>query len=451
MPFGLTNAPSTFQAAMNDLFRPHLRKFILVFFDDILVYSPSMEQRLKHLRIALQLLSDNHFLAKASKCHFSQTQISFLGHVVSAKGVAVDQDKVQAVQDWPVPSNVKELREFLGLTGYYRRFVRNYGVIARPLTDLTKKNAFKWSPAAHNAFQQLKHVLTSVPVLHLTDFNKSFTVECDTSTEGIGAILLQNDHRVAYFSKGFSFSNRFKSTYDRELLALVLALQKWRHYLLGRHFFVKTDHFSLNFLREQRVTTNEQQKLLMKLLPFNFSTIYKAGKENKGADALSRRPQHADFLALALPVSLDFMDLQKALQVDPYTSKIMKSLSNDPSSYPDFEIADQKLYYKNCLVIPDDASLRQKLLSESHDSLSAGHGGYLKTIKRLPSSFFWRGLKQDVKQYVQNCLTYQQSKYQALVPACLLQPLPIPERIWEDVSLDFIVGLPKCKSFDTIL
>lgn len=171
---------------------------------------------------------------------------------------------------------------------------------------MTKRDAFRWNPEAEDAFPRLTQVLTSVPVLHLPDFNQPFTVECDASTNGVGAILLQQGHPLADFSKGFSFSNRIKSTYDRELLALVLALQKWRHYLLGQHFLVKTDHCSLKYLLNQRVSTAEQQRLLMKLLPFDFTIMCKAGSENKGADALSCRPQHADFLALAMPIPLDF-------------------------------------------------------------------------------------------------------------------------------------------------
>lgn len=201
-----------------------------------------------------------------------------------------DFEKVAAVREWPIPANITELRAFLGLTGYYRRFVRNYGIIARPLTDLTKKNAFKWSSVAQKAFERLKLALISAPILGLPDFDSDFTVECDASMEGISAILLQQDHPLAFYSKGFSFSNRYKSAYDRELLALVLALQKWRHYLLGRHFIVRTDHYSLKHLMDQGSLTNTQQRRLLKLLPFNFSIIYKSGKENAGADALSRRP-----------------------------------------------------------------------------------------------------------------------------------------------------------------
>lgn len=189
MPFGLMNAPSTFQAAMNDLFRPYLRKFILVFFDNILIYIPNMQLHQDHLRTTLQLLVSNSF-ANAKKCLFGRQQIGFLGHVITSRGVAVDPEKISAVLEWPIPRNVKELRGFLGLTSYYRRFVRNYGAIVRPLTELTKRDDFHQSPQEEKAFNLLNNALTTAPVLHLPNFSQSFTVECDASSEGIGAILL---------------------------------------------------------------------------------------------------------------------------------------------------------------------------------------------------------------------------------------------------------------------
>ncbi|KAD5961022.1 hypothetical protein E3N88_12495 [Mikania micrantha] len=298
MPFGLTNAPSTFQSVMNDLFRPFLRRFILVFFDDILVYSPSMETHVYHLSQALDLLHSNRFFVKLSKCCFGQTQVSFLGHLLTADGVHVENEKIASIQSWPIPKSVKEVRGFLELTGYYRRFVRNYGTLARPLKDLTKKDAFLWNDTALAAFQALKDALMSTPIIKLPDFSKPFIVECDASSDGIGAILSQEEHPIAYFSKGFSSAHKFKSAYDRELLALVLAVQKWSHYLLGHHFFIRTDHYTLKFLLEQRLTTTEQQRLLIKLMPFDFTIIHRAGKENRGADALSRRPHSGELLSL---------------------------------------------------------------------------------------------------------------------------------------------------------
>ncbi|KAD6453241.1 hypothetical protein E3N88_07946 [Mikania micrantha] len=451
MPFGLTNAPSTFQAIMNDLFRPFLRKFVLVFFDDILIYSRDMDQHVYHLDTTLQLLQSHSFFVKLSKCCFGQSHVNFLGHIITSEGVKVEEEKIAAVKSWPIPQNVTQVRGFLGLTGYYRRFVRNYGIIARPLTALTKKNGFHWNDEAWSAFNALKTALTTAPVLHLPDFDKEFVVECDASSDGVGAILSQAEHPIAYFSKGFTPSTRFKSAYDRELLALVLAVQKWNHYLFGRHFLIRTDHYTLKFLLEQRVTTTEQQRLLLKLMPYDFSILHRAGKENRGADALSRRPMCATLLTLTVPFCVDVGDIREGLQTDPFTLDLLNKLQNSSTTLPDFSLADGFLFYRKRLVIPDVPGLRMKLLQEAHDTPIGGHGGFLKTLKRLSSQYFWPQMNKDIRLHVQNCITCQQQKYQTTSPAGLLQPLPIPNQIWEDVSMDFIVGLPPSNRFDTIL
>ncbi|KAD4178089.1 hypothetical protein E3N88_26680 [Mikania micrantha] len=362
--------------------------------------------------------------------------------------VTIYFSNVAAVESWPVPSNVREVRGFLGLTGYYRRFIRGYGIIARPLTNLTKKEGFLWSEAALQAFNTLKQALMTAPILCLPDFSKTFTVECDASSEGVGAILTQDKHPIAYFSKGFSPSNRLKSAYDRELLALVLAVQKWNHYLMGHHFLIKTDHYTLKFLLEQRVTTTEQQRLLLKLMPYDFSIIHRSGSENKGADALSRRPQ---LFAISLPHCLDIADIRAALEHDPYTFRIVESLTHDSSTLPGYTLKGQLLYFKGKLVVPNASGLRDKLIQEAHATPSAGHGGYLKTLKRLSAQFYWPNLSKDVRVFIQQCVTCQRNKYDTLSPAGLLQPLPIPQQVWEDISLDFITGLPSSHRFDTIL
>lgn len=203
MPFGLCNAPSTFQATMNSLFRPFIRKFVLVFFDDILVYSSDLQSHLNHLDCVLRTLQQADFRLKASKCIFGQRRIEYLGHFVSRRGVEPDSSKIQAMLHWPPPTTTKALRGFLGLIGFYRCFVKNYAQIAAPLTHLLKKDQFVWTLETQQAFEALKSAMTTTPVLALPDFSIPFTVETDASGSGMGVVLMQRGHPLAFFSKQF--------------------------------------------------------------------------------------------------------------------------------------------------------------------------------------------------------------------------------------------------------
>ncbi|XP_035542078.1 uncharacterized protein K02A2.6-like [Juglans regia] len=260
MPFGLTNAPATFQGLMNDVFKPFLRKFVLVFFYDILVYSRSRREHLNHLKQVLSLLEQNSLFAKRSKCRFVVGEIEYLGHVINANGVMVDPSKIATMLEWPEPKNVKALRGFLGLTGYYRKFIKGYGTIAALLTELLKKNSFEWNGKAKKAFEELKQAVSQPPVLRLPDFNSPFTIECDACGTGLGDVLMQAGQPISYMSKGLKGKALLLSTYEKELLALVTAVQKWRTYLLGQVFIIKTDQEALKYLLEQRIGTEMQQK-----------------------------------------------------------------------------------------------------------------------------------------------------------------------------------------------
>jgi hypothetical protein len=255
MPFGLTNAPAMFQALMNTLFKEYLQKLVLVFFDDILIYNNSMEEHKHHLIIVMEILKQNKLFLKESKCTFGTTHVEYLGHVISQHGVSTDPSKIIAIKNWQTPATVTQLRSFLGLSSYYRWFISGYGQICWPPYDLLKKDSFSWTYTHTAAFLQLKQSLTEAPVLALPDFTIPFILECDASSSGIGSVLMQNKHPIAYYSKSLGPKATALSTYEKEAIAILESLKKWRHYLIGSPLIIKTNHQSLKFMSDQRVNT----------------------------------------------------------------------------------------------------------------------------------------------------------------------------------------------------
>lgn len=255
--------------------------------------------------------------------------MAYLGHVISAAGVTMDRDKVLAVMDWPVPRNVRAVRGFLGLAGYYRKFIRDFGTIAAPLTAQLKKDGFLWTPAATTAFEALKTALTTAPMLQLPDFAVSFIVECDASGSGFGAVMHQGGGPIAYFSKTIAQRHASLAAYERELIGLVHAVRHWRPYLWGRAFIVKTDHYNLKFLLDQRLATILQHHWVGKLLGFDFTVEYKPGRQNIVADALSRRDALAgQALAISGPAFDLFDALRQAAHMDPALVALWEQLQS---------------------------------------------------------------------------------------------------------------------------
>ncbi|KZV13985.1 hypothetical protein F511_44661 [Dorcoceras hygrometricum] len=452
MPFGLKNAPATFQAIMNEVLRPFLRKFVLVFLDDILIFSREWNEHLVHLKQVLEVLLEHQLVLNKKKCELGLQQIEYLGHIVTGEGVTMDPRKVTAVKNWPKPATLKGLKGFLGLTGYYRKFVKDYGKIARPLTDLLKKDSFGWNDEAQTAFDKLKEVLSTAPVLRMPDFKQGFTIDCDASGRGVGAVLSQEGRPIAFFSKALAPRTLSKSTYEKELMALVLAIQHWRPYLLGRKFVVLTDHRSLTSLLKQRVTTPDQQYWLRKLLGYEFEIKYKAGAQNGAADALSRRQEEqTELTGISLPVWAEHDAIKDAVHKDPKLRNIVQDLSKETRKEGPYTLINGVLLHKGRVVVPRESIWPNKLMREAHLTPMGGHAGALKTLKRIASSFFWAGMQRDVVKFIAECDVCQRQKYAATKPAGLLQPLAVPTAIWEDVTMDFIVGLPKSRGFDVIM
>ncbi|WZZ63529.1 hypothetical protein YC2023_074899 [Brassica napus] len=295
MPFGLTNAPAAFMRLMNEVFHDYLDMFVIIFIDDILVYSRSKEEHKEHLRLVMDRLRNQKLFAKFSKCLFWKREIGFLGHIVSGEGVAADLEKVQAIREWPRPTTVTEVRSFLGLAGYYWKFVKDFSSIAKPLTKLNGKGVpFLWVEETEKAFKKLKEALTTAPVLALPEQGKPYTVYTDASRIGLGCVLMQYGRVIAYASRQLRKHEDDYSTHDLELAAVVFALRIWRSYLYGEEVEVYMDHQSLKYLFTQPDLNLRQRRWMEFVADYDIRIRYHPGNANVVADALSRRKLHAD-------------------------------------------------------------------------------------------------------------------------------------------------------------
>ncbi|WVZ52980.1 hypothetical protein U9M48_003975 [Paspalum notatum var. saurae] len=367
MPFGLTNAPATFQCIMNDILEPFLRKYVLVFMDDILIYSSSLQQHVQHLRAVLMKLREHQFYLKPSKCSFAQPQIEYLGHIISQEGVATDPSKTAAMQQWPVPTSATELRGFLGLTGYYRRFIKGYGLIVRPLHNLLKKNALKWSDQAQEAFLALnKQAMQEAPVLALPDFQEVFVVETDACALGIGAVLMQHNRPLAFLSKALAAKQQHLSIYEKEFLALIMVVEKWQSYLQSTEFIIRTDHRGLAYLLEMNLHSEMQRKAMAQLMGLQFKVVYRKGKENVTADALSRV---AHLMAIQAVSVVQPVWVQEVLNSDVTDSQAQQLLTQLAIHSPDengFALVDGLIKHKGHIWVGNNSALRTKIISAMH-------------------------------------------------------------------------------------
>ncbi|WVZ74220.1 hypothetical protein U9M48_022432 [Paspalum notatum var. saurae] len=373
MSFGLTNAPAFFMYMMNSVFMNELDKFVVVFIDDILIYSKNEKEHEEHLRVVLTRLREHKLYAKFSKCAF--------GHILVEKGVAVDPSKVKDVRTGSSPETVTEIRSFLGLAGYYRRFIKDFSKIAKPMTSLTKKNAkFVWGPKCEEGFRELKKPLTTAPALAQPDVTKPFDVYCDASGRGLGCVLMQEGRVIAYASRQLRKHETNYPTHDPELAASRACPEDMETLSAGQY----PSHIHRPQEPQIYLHTPEpnmrQRRWLELIKDYDLEIHYHPGKANVVADALS--PQ----------------------KHDPGMAHIREGIAEAKRDC--FTLDNQGvLWFKNRLVVPKDMELRKKILEEAHKSVSAMHPGSNKMYQDLKQRFWWTRMKREIAKYVSN-VTY---------------------------------------------
>jgi len=484
MSFGLTNAPAVFQYLMNDIFHDLLDVCVIIYLDDILVYSTDPSKHHDQVREVLRRLQENELFVKPEKCVFDAEEVEFLGMKVSGKGVEMSEDKVEAVLEWPAPSNVKEVQSFLGFANFYRRFINGFSRIAKPLTKLTRKDhPWMWNELAAQAFEELKKAFTTAPVLIHPDTQKPFTLETDASNFAYGACLSQKGedgklHPVAFLSKSMSPAELNYDIYDKEMLAVVRSLQAWRHYLEGssQKIDIITDHKNLEYFATAKKLSPRQLRWIQELSRFNFIIHYRPGLKHEKVDALSRRFDHHSKEGGEIPQALLRSDqfasisathapdheiialIEEEVTNDPMLKPIIAYFENNPEEAPanvqdkmkEYSWEQGLLFFRNKVVVPASAEIKRMILALRHDSLLAGHPGQAKTLELVNRDYYWPSMKAYVNKYVDGCQLCQRTKPIHQKPVGLLQPLPIPDLPWQSISYDDIPALPPSKGFNCI-
>jgi hypothetical protein len=431
MPFGLKTAPAIFQSMMEDVFSDMLGRSVLVYIDDILIFSKTEEEHCETVREVLRRLRENRLLAKPEKCHFSVTSVEFLGYIISDEGVAVTPEKARDIIDWPRPRNRKELKSFLGTASFSRRFIADYTKMILPLLALDTKEVKSvqnaWSPECEKAFVTIKQAMSTTPVLKHVDYNLPFIVETDASDFALGAVLLQPDvlgsvhlQPVAYASRKLVAAERNYSVYDKELLGLIFAFGKWHQFLFGAAHPVRvlTDHSNLQYFQTRQLLSDRHLRWKLFLQNYDFRLLYRPGECNVIADALSRR---AD-----------------------YAAAVAHDTSQDSSMGEGIQVLPDEVWETLRVMVPAketvlDRNRQLEILSCRHENLAAGHFGQKRTFEAISKDFDWPNLRADVKDFVETCVICQKTKSSRTRTRGLLMPLPIASGPWKSLSLDFIV------------
>ena len=470
MPMGATGSPGTFMRLVQSLLQKH-DAFCIVYLDDILVFSETEGEHLQHVEEVLKTLRENKLFAKARKCQFGRSRVAFLGHSVSEGQIAPLHDKVKAIVDWPELTDAHEVLQFLGLIGYYRRFIHRFSHKASPLTDLVGKNVqWRWGEKERLAFQQLKDAITNAPVVRPPDFSQGFTVTTDASDYAIGATLSQgegpDEYVVAFESRKLRGAELRYLVHDKELLSVHHAFVKWRHLLHGQKVKVWTDNSATKYIQTKKELTRQQVRWVETLQEHDCEFFHKPGKTNIVADALSRRPDYRGEAEETPSEPMMRVNAITWISVDSLIPAIKASAPAD-SEYQkwlekvaagttvDFKTSDGLLYLKredgpDLLYVPK-GDQREALLHEAHDTPLGGHLGRDKTFARLKRCLYWPGMKQMVADYCRTCHQCQSVKPSHQAKLGLLQPHDVPLRPGQTMTIDLITQLPPTKNGHTAI
>lgn len=451
MPFGLHNAPATWQRFIDQIIGADLEPHVFVYLDDIIVVTQHFDHHLEVLEKIFNRLRAVDVTLNQEKCCICRKELRYLGYVVDSRGLRVDPEKVQAIVQIPVPRNQKEVRQFCGTASWYRRFIPDFASRLYPLTSLLRKNKrFTWTDEAQNAFEDIRSCLVKAPILTCPDFNKPFIISCDASGVGLGAVLTQEGEQViAYASRTLSRTEQKFSATERECLAVIWAVEKFRPYVEGSHFTIITDHYSLLWLHNLKDPQGRLARWALRLQPYSYTLVHRKGKEHVVPDMLSRSVEQEQEM---VPVVSEVLKVE-----DGWYKKMLREVTEKGDQYPTWRV-EKDLLWKHIpsrtalwditsewkRVIPKED--RAKIIHMCHDEPTAGHLGSFKTFSRVQNQFYWPKMRQDISKYVARCRVCQTTKSDNQRPAGMMGSRRGVDRPWKMIAADLLGPLPRSTS-----